>query len=92
MNHKHAELSPAQSQILEVAFIVQDPAGDRALDLAREVVALIRDRDDVTCSALASELRILRAKYTRSGDFSLWSKHTGGTHETSNESRTQKHR
>jgi hypothetical protein len=59
--------------VVELAFIAQDPAGEYALALAREVLILIRNRDDADCLALASELRALRLKYqphntTRSGD------------------------
>lgn len=68
MTNPRLRLSEPQSQVLEVAFIAQDPAGERALELAREVVRLIRDRDDCECVAIAHELRALSFKYSRRGE------------------------
>lgn len=59
----HIELTEEQELVLELALRVQDPAGDRALEVAREVLRLVRDRDDATCVALASEFRVLYGKY-----------------------------
>lgn len=57
------QLTTQQHLTLEVALAVQDPCGERAIELAREVLRLIHDRDDVTCLALASEMRALGEKY-----------------------------
>jgi len=59
----HIELTEEQELVIELALRVQDPAGDRALEVAREVLHLVRYRDDATCVALASELRVLCGKY-----------------------------
>lgn len=61
----HVQLTLEQSQVLELGLLVQDPAGDRAIELAREVLRLIRNRDDADCVALASEVRFLQGKYRR---------------------------
>lgn len=64
-NPKHVELTAEQASVLQVAFIVSDPCSDFAIELAKEVVLLIRGRDDADCVTLASELRVLRGKYPR---------------------------
>lgn len=48
---------------LELAFLIDDPVGDLQLQLAREVLKLIANRDDVACAAILPELRFLNRKY-----------------------------
>ncbi len=66
MNRRtHVDLTREEHRTLELAFVVQDPAGEQAIALAREVLRVIHDRDDATCVALASEMRVLLGKYPR---------------------------
>jgi len=58
-------LDAQQAQVLELAFLIEDPASNGGCVLAREVLRLIRDRDEAECFALASELRALQLKYPR---------------------------
>lgn len=60
---KKTELTREQHQAVELAFVIQDPCGETATQLAAQVLGLIRDRDDVTCLALISEVKCLRGKY-----------------------------
>lgn len=65
MSPKVHTITPEAHEVLELAFRVQDPAGEHAIKLAREALRLIHDRDDAHCVALTSELRSLNAKYRR---------------------------
>lgn len=51
------------SLILELAFVIDDPVGDAQLALAREILELVRNRDDNECVQLVSEIRALKLKY-----------------------------
>lgn len=62
---KRLRLTAEQSQVLELAFVIQDPCGVEATQLAAALLSLVRDRDDVTCVALLSEVKFLHAKYRR---------------------------
>ncbi len=62
---KRLRLTAEQSQVLELAFVIQDPCGIEATQLAAALLALVRDRDDVSCIALLSEVKFLQAKYRR---------------------------
>lgn len=55
----------AERPVLEVAFIIQDPCGESDIELARQVLQLITNRDDVTVAALLPELRYLNMKYPK---------------------------
>jgi hypothetical protein len=50
---------------LELAFSIQDPCGETAIELAREVLKLITDRDDIMSKILLVELHKLNLKYPR---------------------------
>jgi hypothetical protein len=51
---------------LDLAFTIQDPCGDAAITLAREVLTLITNReDDSICQALIHEIQALNLKYRR---------------------------
>lgn len=51
---------------LELALNIQDPCGLTAINLAREVLKLITDReDDGICQSLIHEMQKLNSKYTR---------------------------
>ncbi len=58
-------MHPREAQAVELAFVIQDPAGEAAVTLAREILRLIDDRDDATAIALISEIRVLSGKYPR---------------------------
>lgn len=82
--HKRLRLTSEQAQVLELAFLIQDPCGEEATRLAAAVLGLIRDRDDVSCLALISEVKYLQAKYPP--------KHIGGNDETKHSTATDTHR
>ena len=50
---------------LELAFWIEDPASLEAVELAQDVLWLLRDRDSVIVVALTSEVRALNLKYPR---------------------------
>lgn len=66
-SHSRAYLFSTEYRItpLELAFIIQDPCGDAAIDLARETLKLIYNRDDTLCKTLTDELRQLNSRYQR---------------------------
>lgn len=70
VNHRRVltasiQLSKREDEILELAFIIQDPSSQAAVILARELLLLVRDRDDATAVALTSEVRALQMKFRR---------------------------
>lgn len=81
---KRLRLTTDQAQVLELAFLIQDPCGTEATQLAAVVLGLLRDRDDVTCLALISEVKYLQAKYPP--------KHIGGNDESEHSSETNGHK
>jgi hypothetical protein len=51
---------------IDLAFVIQDPCGEAALNLAVAVLELVRGReDDIQCRALMIEVRCLANKYPR---------------------------
>lgn len=80
---KRLRLTSSQAQVLELAFIVQDPCGEQATRLAAAVLNLIRDRDDVACLALLSEVKYLQGKYPQ---------HIGGNDEKKHSTETDNDR
>jgi len=51
---------------LDLAFIIQDPCGNTAITLAREILNLIRNReDDGICQSLIHEMQRLNKLYPR---------------------------
>lgn len=59
------ELHPTEAKAIELAFVIQDPCGECAVTLAREILRLISDRDDATVIALLGEVRALQFKFRR---------------------------
>jgi hypothetical protein len=51
---------------LDLAFTIQDPCGNTAITLAREVLKLISNRkDDGVCQSLIHDIQALNLKYRR---------------------------
>ena len=50
---------------LDLAFVIQDPCGNTAIVLAREVLRLISNRDDDICQSLIHEIQRLNKLYPR---------------------------
>lgn len=63
--HNVVQLHPLESQAVELAFVIEDPCGEPAVTLARELIALIAARDEVTVIALIGEVRALQLKFFR---------------------------
>lgn len=49
---------------LELAFVIDDPAGLPQIELAAAVLRLIRGRSDAECAQLIDEVRFLTFKYS----------------------------
>lgn len=58
-------MANVDNRIIELAFIIENPCGDNAITLAREIISLIASRDEVTVSALIGEMRALKCKFLR---------------------------
>lgn len=61
----HIELKPHEAAAIELAFVIEDPCGNDAVQLATAVVRLIANRDTATILALTHEIRALQFKYGR---------------------------
>lgn len=63
--HTVVSIHPTEAAAIDLAFVIEDPCGEAAITLAREIIRLIANRDEVTVIALLGEVRALQFKFWR---------------------------